>query len=224
MNLQESIRRILREELKPNIISLLRRGDEINRVAKTILDNIYETDSNPNRVCKYGIDRMWKNTYISVATYFKNKYFTDIMTASNEWGQICVFIEKYMEENGFKDRLIKIYNKKCTKIQESTIIVKEEMTKEVKWLVRRSGDPEIMNDLKDSVRTWANFFNPCNRTQDEFLDDVMELSINEFVKGREELDDVDDFLPIDDLVYQIIYENYKDYIIKKYETKIEGCN
>ena len=31
------------KELKPNIISLLRRGDEINRVAKTTLD-IYETD------------------------------------------------------------------------------------------------------------------------------------------------------------------------------------
>ena len=103
-------------------------------------------------------------------------------------------------------------------------ILREEMNKEVKWLLRRTGDPEIMEDLKDSVRTWANFFNACSRTQDEFLDEVMELSINEFVKSREELDDVDDYLPIDKLVYHIIYENYKDFIIRKYESKKEGCN
>lgn len=221
MNLQEFIRKVLREELKPNLITVMRRVNEIELAAKTMLD-IYETDL--GNICKYGIDRIWKTTYIRVATHFKNKYFTDIMTASNEWGRICVFIEKYMEENGFKDQLIKIYNKKCTEIQESTRIVKEEMTKEVKWLLRRSGDPEIMDDLKDSVRTWANFFNPCGRTKDEFLDDVMELSVNEFIKSREELDDVDDLLPIDKLVYQIIYENYKGIILRKYETKREGCN
>ena len=116
MNLQESIRRILKEETN-NLITVMRRVDEIECAAKTML-YIYETDT--RSTCKYGIDRMWKNGYIRVAIHFKNKYFTDIMTASNEWGRICVFIEKYMEETGFKDRFIEIYNKKCNKIQEST--------------------------------------------------------------------------------------------------------
>jgi hypothetical protein len=92
------------------------------------------------------------------------------------------------------------------------------------WLLRRLEDPTIMEDLKETVKSSAKFFNPCGRTQDNFLDHVMENSVYGFINHWEELYDTDDFLSIDDLVYELIYNNYKDYIIGIYQSKIKECD
>ena len=102
-------------------------------------------------------------------------------------------------------------------------ILREEFSKEVMWLLRRLEDPNIMNDLEETVKSTANFLDPCVRTKDEFLDEVMETSTHNFINHWEELYDTDDFLSIDDLVYELIYKNYREYIIRKYDSKIKEC-
>jgi hypothetical protein len=110
-------------------------------------------------------------------------------------------------------------------IQESIRrILREEFSKEVMWLLRRLEDPNIMNDLEETVKSTANFLDPCGMTEDDFFDEVMENSIYNFINHWEELYETDDFLPIDDLVYNLIHEKYEDYIIGKYQSKIAFCD
>ena len=103
-------------------------------------------------------------------------------------------------------------------------ILREEMNKEVKWLVRRLGDPDIMNDLDGTVKSTASFANACGMTEYDFFDEVMENSVHNFINHWEELYEADDFLPIDDFVYRVIHEKYEDYIIGKYQSKIKWCD
>ena len=104
-------------------------------------------------------------------------------------------------------------------------ILREELNKEVKWLLRRLGDPEIMDDLDETVKSTASFANACGMTEYDFFDEVMENSVHNFINHWEELyDDTFDFGPIDQFVYRLIHEKYEDYIIGKYQSKIKWCN
>jgi len=103
-------------------------------------------------------------------------------------------------------------------------ILREEMNKEVKWLVRRLEDPDVMDDLDETVKSTTMFTKACGMTEDDFFDEVMENSVHNFINHWEELYETDDFLPIDDFVYNLIHKKYEDYIIEKYQSKIAKCN
>ena len=103
-------------------------------------------------------------------------------------------------------------------------ILREEMNKEVKWLVRRLEDPDVMDDLDTTVKSTTMFTKACGMTEYDFFDEVMENSIHNFINHWEELYETDDFLPIDTFVYNLIHKKYEDYIIGKYQSKIAKCN
>ena len=103
-------------------------------------------------------------------------------------------------------------------------ILREEMNKEVKWLVRRLEDPDILDDLDTTVKSTAMFTKACGVTEYDFFDEVMENSVHNFINHWEELYEADDFLPIDKFVYRLIHKKYEDYIIEKYQSKIAKCN
>ena len=103
-------------------------------------------------------------------------------------------------------------------------ILREEMNKEVKWLLRKLGDPDVMDDLDATVISTAMFTNACGKTEYDFFDEVMENSVHNFINHWEQLYEADDFLPIDDFVYRLIHEKYEDYIIEKYQSKIAKCS
>ena len=110
-------------------------------------------------------------------------------------------------------------------IQESIRrILREEMNKEVKWLVRRLEDSDVMDDLDETVKSTTMFTNACGMTEYDFFDEVMENSVHNFINHWEELYETDDFLPIDKFVYNLIHKKYEDYIIEKYQSKIAKCN
>ena len=103
-------------------------------------------------------------------------------------------------------------------IQESIRrILREEFSKEVMWLLRRLEDPNIMNDLEETVKSTANFLDPCVRTKDEFLDEVMETSTHNFINHWEELYDADDKSEIKKYVKDVLTERYGDLIINHYK-------
>jgi len=103
-------------------------------------------------------------------------------------------------------------------------ILSEEMNKEVKWLLRRLEDPDLMEDLDATVKSTAMFTKACGVTEYDFFDEVMENSVHNFINHWEELYEADDFLPIDKFVYNLIHKKYEDYIIEKYQSKIAKCN
>ena len=103
-------------------------------------------------------------------------------------------------------------------------ILREEMNKEVKWLLRRLKDPDVMDDLDETVKSTTSFMDACGMTEDDFFDEVMENSIHNFINHWEELYETDDFLPIDQFVHRLIHEKYKDYIIEKYQSKMMWCD
>ena len=110
-------------------------------------------------------------------------------------------------------------------IQESIRrILREEISKEVLWLLRRLEDPDVMDDLDATVKSTTMFTKACGMTEYDFFDEVMENSVHNFINHWEELYETDDFLPIDDLVYNLIHEKYEDYIIGKYQSKIAFCD
>jgi hypothetical protein len=103
-------------------------------------------------------------------------------------------------------------------------ILREEISKEVLWLLRRLEDPDVMDDLDATVKSTTMFTDACGMTEYDFFDEVMENSVHNFINHWEELYETDDFLPLDDLVYNLIHEKYEDYIIGKYQSKIVFCD
>jgi len=106
-------------------------------------------------------------------------------------------------------------------LQESIKKILNEMNKEVLWLRRRLNSPEITEDMYVTVHKTIDSTDPCDyKTSDDYFDEVMEVSLTKFVNHWEELYDTEDFLSIDDFVYEIIYDKYGDKIRKVYESKI----
>ena len=103
-------------------------------------------------------------------------------------------------------------------------ILREEISKEVLWLLRRLEDPDVMDDLDATVKSTTMFTKACGMTEYDFFDEVMENSVHNFINHWEELYETDDFLPIYDLVYNLIHKKYEDYIIGKYQSKIAFCD
>ena len=66
-------------------------------------------------------------------------------------------------------------------------ILREEMNKEVKWLVRRLEDPDVMDDLDATVKSTTMFTKACGMTEYDFFDEVMENSVHNFINHWEEL-------------------------------------
>jgi len=94
MNLQETIRRILREETNINM-RLRRRISLIDEEIKYRMDVVYR----PNNICRYESEEELLEV-ITEATidsmYYK--YFDNIDDTSDEWVKIFFFIEKYIKD------------------------------------------------------------------------------------------------------------------------------
>jgi ADP-ribose pyrophosphatase YjhB (NUDIX family) len=94
MNLQKTIRRILREETNINM-RLRRRLSLIDEEVKYRMDVVYR----PNNICRYesGEELLEVITEATIDSIYY-KYFDDIDDTSDEWVKIFLFIEKYIKD------------------------------------------------------------------------------------------------------------------------------
>ena len=106
-------------------------------------------------------------------------------------------------------------------LQEHIRKVLKETTKEIIWLKRRIQSPEIQEDLYDTIIDTLERVPVCNfKTSDQYFDTVMETCITNFVNHWDELYYTEDSLPIDDLIYEFIYNVYGDKIRMAYDNRI----
>jgi len=237
MNLQESIRRILKEIEEDRVQIRLGRSTERhfgtvqNIIIKVDDEDITGQDGEPglgkmNIVIKDGeiivgdifIPEKFRRQGIATQVYQKiSDHFglpivnskTKGFNQTIEGGYIWKDREKFEPRN----------------LQESIRrILREEMNKEVRWLLRRLKDPDVMGDLDETVKSRTSFMDACDMTEDEFFYETIENSTHNFINHWEELYETDDFLPIYQFVHRLIYEKYKDYIIEKYQSKMMWCD
>jgi hypothetical protein len=111
MNLQEFIRRILREEIS-NPINLIKR--RIDTVDWLVEFSVREIERQYNGICNVRTPENFVEIVIEKTgdgMYWD--YFSDtIDDDSKEWGQMYRFIEKYVE-NKFGDKLRKHFHTQC---------------------------------------------------------------------------------------------------------------
>jgi len=254
MNLQESIRRILREEsdlydnprkvvkqhndydLIVDKISSLKDPNKIKNIIEDwILDNeeyfadlIFDSEGEEYINCEHAAEMV--SQILSDSNKKHKLQVGNIKKQSHAWvnydGVIIDPTKSQFPGIEHNDYLEDIYwEKENMNLQESIRrILREEMNKEVKWLLRKLGDPDVMDDLDATVISTAMFTNACGKTEYDFFDEVMENSVHNFINHWEQLYEADDFLPIDDFVYRLIHEKYEDYIIGKYQSKIAKCS
>jgi len=111
MNLQESIRKILREEISNSVNSVLRRLHEVDWLVEF---SVREIQRQYNGICNVGTSENFVETVIEKTgdgMYWD--FFADtIDDGSEEWGKMYRFIEKYVE-NKFGDELRKHFHTQC---------------------------------------------------------------------------------------------------------------
>lgn len=110
MNLQESIRRILREQQTTVPIRARRRLVLIDQILKLKISNYY----GPDKICKYETaDELVEVIAESVIeTMFYSHYFGDIDDDSDEWEIISDYMEKYINDN-YGEKLREYYHINC---------------------------------------------------------------------------------------------------------------
>ena len=108
MNLQESIRRILREESKMPL-RLRRRVSNIDKLLPFKVKNYYKPDS----VCRFESDEEFVEVVMnSVIETMYYDQFADIDNTSEEWYIMFKTMEKYIKDN-YGDELKKYYHINC---------------------------------------------------------------------------------------------------------------
>lgn len=109
MNLQQSIRKILREETRP--LKVLRRTHLIDSLIETMVERYYSD----NWICvRYDDDKMYLKVIqeaIIETLYFNTFYIID--DTSEEWGNIYKFVYEYIDSK-FGEKLKSFFNEKCT--------------------------------------------------------------------------------------------------------------
>ena len=94
------------------------------------------------------------------------------------------------------------------------------MDDSVLWLLRNMHTREVIGSIDDVVWQAMDDANACDSdSEEEFYDEVMELSIARFVRKWPELSITDDFLALDDIVYEIITNWYQKEIIDRFKHK-----
>lgn len=107
-NLQEHIRRVLKEETKISP-RLLRRLGKIDNIFKYYMSSVYR----PNVICRYKSGEQLLNS-VSFFTIEKiyHEDFEDMDDTSEEWEVIGNFIEKYITEK-YSEEINNYYHMNC---------------------------------------------------------------------------------------------------------------
>ena len=198
---------------------------KVRRLIRFIED--YIDDLKPEDICNYWTlseeDDYVRQTMSELVRFVINElkveseYYTDV------YDEIYGHVIDFGYQDKIRDFFIYIKDNHCGgyNINESTNKLLNKMNKEVLWLRRRLNSVEITEDMYVTVHETIDVTDPCNyKTSDDYFDEVMEVSVANFVNHWEELYDTKDFLSIDDFVYEIIYNKYGDKIRKVYESKI----
>ena len=214
-NLQENIRRILREESKMS--TYLRRRLEM-------LD--YEVESrigkgfySPDVVCVH-----YKNEEDLfdeiMESSIENMYWNYFVTMEEEWPTIYLDMVKYVRSK-YGDEIRNYYADNC--FNKRKVMNLKETTKEVMWLKRRLQSPDITRDLKMTVINNMKFLGPCwYDSSEHWFDSVIKRSVENFIGHWEDLYDADDMVELDDFVYEIINDRYGNKIRNVYKNRICG--
>ena len=109
MNLQESIRRILKEETNSRL-SARRRFHELDELLYELLATYYS----PDKICKYRNEYEFFEhiTYNIIADNMYYRHFEHIDDLSEEWNQLYRMMEDYLLKK-YQDKLEKYYHINC---------------------------------------------------------------------------------------------------------------
>lgn len=108
-NIQESIKRILREESEP-LIRLRRRLNVIDELLSYQVKNYYQ----PDRICSHYVsgEELVEVVMYSVIDHMYWDYFSDIDDNSKGWSSMYQYMEKYIKDN-YGDKLKEYYHMNC---------------------------------------------------------------------------------------------------------------
>lgn len=108
MNLQEQIRRILKEETKMNL-RLRRRFAELDNEFHRLMSAVYT----PNYICRYKSgEELLDVVSEAVIGFMYWNYFDDIDYNSEEWGKIYNNMIKYLS-NKYREEIKEYYHISC---------------------------------------------------------------------------------------------------------------
>ena len=116
MNLQETIKKILKEEFDSKSIPLniRRRVSHIDEYFIYLLDKVYK----PENICRYIDSDEFVEVLISaVIDGMYYKYFSDVDDLSDEWTKMYLGMQKYIKHK-YGDGLKNYYNQNCVEKQE----------------------------------------------------------------------------------------------------------
>jgi hypothetical protein len=113
MNLQESIRKILREETSNPINLILRRLESLDWLVEF---SVREIERQYNGICKVRTPENFVEIVIEKTGdgMYWDFFAETIDDSSDEWGQMYRFIEKYVETK-FGDTLRSNFNRLCSR-------------------------------------------------------------------------------------------------------------
>jgi len=101
MNLQESIRRILREERKPSL-KIRRRTHLIDKEVQNLIRSVYT----PNKICKNytgGIELVAVISHAVIENLYFNTFYETMADDSKDWEEIADYIWDYIHEKYGKE-------------------------------------------------------------------------------------------------------------------------
>jgi len=110
MNLQEHIRRILKEETNVENIRLRRRFHEIDKLLFELMKTAYA----PHRICKYNSTEQFIDhlTFDIINEHMYYIYFDHIDDLSEEWELLYRTMEEYLM-NKYHTKLDEYYHINC---------------------------------------------------------------------------------------------------------------
>jgi hypothetical protein len=90
------------------------------------------------------------------------------------------------------------------------------------WLLRRLETPDIKDYLDEQIYTLTDEINPCGySTAEKYLDEALEVTVSNFIDHfNDELYDDEDMMEIDRLVWEIVNQKYRSYIINQFDDRI----
>ena len=90
------------------------------------------------------------------------------------------------------------------------------------WLLRRLETQDIKDYLDEQIYTLVDLINPCGySTAEKYLDEVLEVTVSNFINHfSDELYDDEDMMEIDMLVWEIVNQKYRSYIIHQFDGRI----
>ena len=96
------------------------------------------------------------------------------------------------------------------------------MTKGLTWFLRRTEDPEILEQIKDIVSEGFEYVTPCEFMENgyEFLSNIVYGSTQTFINSYTEFEDITESEV--DYIYDFIENKFKRLILTHYNYWIEN--